>query len=151
MRAWLAAWAAITMRRRFALVTKPLPKAARDLWRAIGIVLVVAFALSSQQRVPGVVIVVVPLRSIVATRRIFRRIEQAHSIVVVLENKVNVPPALPRMLPHRLAEIIEDTRLTGSDDRVHGVQPQTVEAIIAHPHERVFDRKSAHLRHRIID
>ena len=63
MRRWLAARPATEMRRGLALEEEALLQHGGELGRAVGVeVLVVAFALAGQQRVEGVVSVVVPLR-----------------------------------------------------------------------------------------
>ena len=56
-----------------------------------------------------------------------------------------------RKCVHRLGEVGQDMRLARRDDGVHGVEPQPVEAIIAQPMQRVFDREGAHFRHAIVD
>ena len=69
------------------------------------IVAIIARVFAGQQHVPGVMIVVVPLRAIMAVRRLFARIEQAGAVVVVLEHEMDHAAALAAKLSDRLAEV----------------------------------------------
>src|SRR5262245_32012501 len=60
-------------------------------------------------------------------------------------------PVLLRVVPHSAAQILEQVRRTWRADRMHGVEPQPVEAIAVDPMQGVLDRKSAYLRHPIVD
>ena len=74
----LAAQLSAAMRGRLALIDKARAQRARDvLARRALIVAVVAVGFAGQQHVPGVMIIIVPLRAIFSPRRILVRIQQA--------------------------------------------------------------------------
>src|SRR6516164_4286104 len=50
-----------------------------------------------------------------------------------------------------LCEGEKDMRRARLDDGVHGVQPQSIETVVAQPMQCIFDCKDAHLRNAIID
>ena len=115
--------------------------------RRFAIVAVIARGLAGQQHMEGVVIVVVPLRAIFAVRRVGERIEQARLVGVVFQHQMNVPCGLGgEPAADGLAELRKQYRALGLGDRVHGVEPQAVEAKVAQPIERVLDCEPPHLR-----
>ena len=130
----LATRPAISVRRCLALITKPFRQAAREPRAAVEIVFVVTPLLAGQQHVPGVMIVVVPLSTIVAARGVFRRVEEARAVVVIFQNQMNMSAGLPCVVADGPAQLVENVRLPRSEDRVHGVEPQSVKAIVPHPH-----------------
>ena len=84
-------------RRGFTLVGKARRQHAREvIERPLHIVLVVAVTFAREQRVPGVVIVVVPLRATALLRRLFERIEQPCGVVIVFEHEMQLAPGLQR-------------------------------------------------------
>ena len=101
--------------------------------------------LAGQQNVEGVVIVVVPLRAILAARRIGERIEQARLVVVVFQHQMDVPAGLGRELANGFAQLAQQAGPARLDDRMHRIEPQPVEAIVVEPIQRVLDREGAHL------
>ena len=148
----LSAPAAAAMGRDLALVGESRGQRAHDVPGGIaGIVLIVAVALAGQQDVPGVMVVVVPLRTILASWRIGARIEQARPVVVVLQHQVNRSPGFGGECPDGAAELLQDRRLAGLDDRLHGVEAQTIEPVVPQPVQRIADGERAHLRHPIVD
>ena len=62
----------------------------------------------------GVMIVVVPLRAILAAGRIVRGIEQARLVVVVLQHEMDVPAAFAREVADGLAELVQQMRLAAA-------------------------------------
>ena len=57
---------------------------------------------------PGVVIVVVPLRAVFSVRRIGQRIEQARAVVVILQHEVDQPSGGGGEIPDRSTEVMQD-------------------------------------------
>ena len=49
------------------------------------------------------------------------------------------------------AEFVQHGDLAALVDRVHRVQPQSVEAVIAQPEQRILDREGPHVRNAIVD
>src|SRR5260370_11262499 len=58
------------------------------------VVAIISGLLAGQQHVPGMMIIIVPLRPILASRRVGARIEQARAIVVVLSHQMNAAAGL---------------------------------------------------------
>src|SRR5579884_2608607 len=104
--------------RDLALVSEALREAARNVRAGILIIAVIARAFAGEQNVPGVVIVVVPLRAVSAWR-----CEKTRGIVVVFEHEMNMPVALLRETPDRVRKLDKDVRFARLDDSVHRVQP----------------------------
>ena len=98
----LAAQLIVAMGRWFALIGETLRMCAHDMAPMIAVVAVIALGLAGQQHVPGVVIVVVPLRAIAAGRRVFVGREQTCAIVVVFQNEMDLPAGLARRARRRL-------------------------------------------------
>ena len=95
---------------------------------------------------PGVMIVVVPLRAIFAARRLLRGVEQAGAVVAVFQHEMDMPPGRVGELSGGDAEIVQHRDFAGlGQDVVGRIEPQPVEAIVAQPMQRVLDRESAHL------
>src|SRR5262245_50655256 len=140
------------MRRVLALIGKARTQHARDvIERPLHIVLVVPATFTREQRVPGVVIVIVPLRAIAPLRWLFERVEQACGVVVVLEHEMQLAPGLRRQLPDRAAEIAQERWLAALRNRMHGIETKPVEVVVREPMQRILDRKGTHLRHAIIN
>src|SRR5262249_34356746 len=99
----------------------------------VAVIPIVALAFAGQKHMPGVVIVVVPLRAIATDGRLFVRREQACAVVVIFKDKVDVPAACMREFSDRAAYVDEDIGFAASDDCVHGIEAQPVETIFAHP------------------
>ncbi len=141
-----------TMRRSFALIDKARPQCARDIVkRGALVVAVIAVGFGGQQHMPGVMIVVVPLRAVFAARRVLHGIQCARAVVVVLEHEMDVAAGLRGKLAHCDAEIMQHRDFALLGDGVHCVQAQPVEAIFAQPIQHILDREGAHLRHPVID
>ncbi len=119
--------------------------------RRAGVVLVIAFAFAGQQHVPGVVVVVVPLRAVLALRRVGARIEQARAVVVVFQHEVERPAGSGGKLADRAAELLQDRRPAGLDNGLHRVEAEPVEAIVLQPMQRVADGEAADFRDPIVD
>ena len=45
-----------------------------------------------------------------------------------------------------LGELLQDVLRRVVDERVHGVEPEPVDVVVAQPHQRVVDDVAAHLR-----
>ncbi len=106
---------------------------------------------SGQEDVPGVMVVIVPLRAIPALRRIFVRIEHGRAVVVVFQHQMDVPAGFGREIADGAAEIVQHRDLALFGNGMHRIQPQPVKTVLAQPVQRVFDREGAHLRHAVID
>src|SRR4051794_2911659 len=96
MRARLATALAATMRRRLALISEAVLHRAHQMRCGVAVVAVIARLFARHEHVPGVVIVVVPLRAVMAGGRLLARIENAGAVLVVLEHEMDEPPALTR-------------------------------------------------------
>src|SRR5215213_7494986 len=64
---------------------------------------------------------------------------------------MDLTAGLVREMAHGNTEIVQDRDLAGLRDRMYGVEPKSVEMIIAKPIQRVLDYESAHLWHTVID
>ena len=107
----LAAQLAAAMRRRLALIDKAGAERARNVAAAATReVAVIALGLAGQQHMPGMMIVVVPLRSVFAARRILSGIQQARSVVVVFKHEMNMPAGFRGEIADGAAEIIAASR-----------------------------------------
>src|SRR5437868_4780662 len=128
MAAWLAARPPLAIRGGLALVGKALRHRAHNVpgrravmlqeARILGgedprVILVVAPILAGEQHMPGVVIVIVPLCSVVSGRRVLVGRQEARAVVAILEDEMNVPAARTRECAHRATEVSEDMRLAG--------------------------------------
>ncbi len=87
----LAALCTFAMRGGLALVRKALRQDAGDVLRSVAVIPVVAGRFAGQQDVPGVMVVVVPLRTILAGRRVDFGRQEVRGIVVVLEHEMDMP------------------------------------------------------------
>src|SRR5262249_8202288 len=96
-------------------------------------------------------VIVIPLRTIFTLRRIGPRIEQARTVVVVLQHEMDYAPSGGSEPPDHSAQVMEDRGLPGFDDGMNGVEPQAVEMIPLEPVEGIVDREGAHLWNVIID
>ena len=120
--------------------------------RRIGVVvLVVAVVFAGQQNMPGVVIVIIPLCPVFSSRRIRFRVEQACTIIIVFQHEMNHAAGLSGKAADRRADLKQDRRLSRLDDRMDCVEPQTVEAIMLDPMQRILDREGADLLDPIIN
>ena len=68
-------------------------------------------------------VVVVPLGTVMALRRVGLRVEQARRIVVVLEHEMNLASALRREPADRHTQLMQQRRLARRDDGVDGIEP----------------------------
>ena len=147
-----AAPAAVAMRGRFALIRKARCQDPRQTRAGVGrIILVIARALAGQEHVPGVVIVVVPLRAILSARRVDAGIEQAHAVVVVFQHQMDRAAARGRQIAGRRAQFTQQHGLAGLGDCVNRIEPQAVEPVLLEPVQRIFNREGADLRDTIVD
>ena len=96
-------------------------------------------------------IVVIPLRTKEPGRRVHKWHEQACIIVIVFQNKMDVPSGRGCQGARGLAHLIEQHRTARLNDRMNGVEPQPVETVGVKPMQCVFDRKLTDLRDPIID
>ncbi len=119
--------------------------------RLRGVILIIALILSGQQTVPSVMVIVIPLRTIFTLRRIGPRIEQARTIVVVLQDEMDYAPSGGSEVPNHAAQVIEDRGPSRFGDGMNGVEPKAVETIALEPMKRIADREGADLRNAIID
>src|SRR5260370_10928942 len=119
--------------------------------RIRSVILIVALLLCGQQAVPSMVIVVVPLCAVFALRWIAERIEQARTVVVILQDEVDQPSSRGSEVPDRAAEVMQDRWLPCFHDGVNRVEAKAVESIASEPMQRIADRKGANLRDAIID
>src|SRR5262245_6596710 len=125
---------------------------ARDVSaRIVGVILIVSRVLSGQQDMPGVMVVVIPLRAVFSLRRIGARIEQARLVVVVLQDEMDRSPGGGGEMPDHAAEIMQDGRPAGLHQGMNRIEPQAVETIAPKPMQRIPDREGADLRNTIID
>src|SRR5262245_59796111 len=115
------------------------------------VILIVALILSRHQTVPRVVVIIVPLRSVFSLRRIGKRIEQARTVVVVLQDQVNQSSSFRSEVSHGLAEVLQDRWLPRFQQRMNRVEAKAVEAVALEPVERVADGESANLWDAISD
>src|SRR4051812_30243308 len=101
---------------------------------------------------PGAMIVVVPLGAIFSIRRLLLGIQQACAVVTVFEYEMNMSASGFGKLTRGNAEFVQHGLLARNrHDVVGGVQPKTVEAVVAQPAKRILDGKGAYLRHAIVD
>ena len=100
---------------------------------------------------PGVMIVVVPLRAVASARRILLGVQQACSVVIVFKHEMNMPAGLRGEIADNAAEIVQHRDFAELGDGVHGVEPQPVETVFVQPVQRILDGEGAHLRYPIID
>ena len=96
-------------------------------------------------------IVIVPLRAVFSPRRVLVRIQKARGIVVVLEHQMDVAAGFRGEFADANAEIVQHRGFAEFGDRMHRIQPQPVETVVAQPVQRVLDREGADLRHPVID
>lgn len=148
--AQLAARLSLAVRRWLALVGEAFGQCARNVLSRI-VVAVVPGVFAGQQHVPGVVVVVIPLRTIMPRRRVFVRCKQARDIVGVLQHEMNVAAALTRQSADRKAQVTQNVWFARCDDRMHRVETQPVEPVVTQPVHRVLDREPSHVRNAIVD
>src|SRR5260370_6041222 len=140
------------MRGWVTLIGKTRAQDASKMSRRIDlVVLVVSVLFAGQQNMPGVVVVIIPLCPIFSLRRIRSRVEQACTIIIVLQHEMNHAAGLGSKAADRRAELMQDRRLSRLDDRMDCVEPQTVEAIMLDPMQRILDRKGADLLDPIVN
>src|SRR6516164_35325 len=96
-------------------------------------------------------VIVIPLRTIFTLRRIGPRIEQARTIVVVLQDEMDYAPSCGSEVPHHPAQVIEDRGLPRFDEGRKSADRQAVKRIALEPVEGIVDREGAHLWNVIID
>ena len=140
------------MRGRLALIGETRSQRARDVVFGMRrVIAVIAFVFGRQQHMPGMVIVVVPLRAILPGQRLLRRVEQARLIVVILQHEMDQTPGVGCELADRMAQLMQHRDFAVAGDGVDGVEPQPIETIIAQPRDGVLDRVCARLRLHVID
>src|SRR5690348_13845348 len=89
--AGLAARLPIPIRRCLALIDKAGAERAPYVFKRRALVIaVIALRLAGQQDMPRVMVIIVPLCTIFAARRVFPGMQNAHLVVVVFEHEVNV-------------------------------------------------------------
>jgi len=138
--------------RDLALIDEAGGERARKIHARRLVIAVIAGMLAGQHHVPDVMIIVVPLATIFAVRRVLRSIEQAGAIVAVLQHEVDVASRGLGELAGGNAEVLQHGLLArDSHDVVGGVEPEAVEAVVAEPGQRVLDGKRAHLRQAVVD
>src|SRR5262249_25555277 len=96
-------------------------------------------------------VIVIPLRTIFTLRRIGPRIDQARTIMVVLQNETDYGPSWGSEGPDHPAQVIGDRGRPRFDEGMNSVEPQAVEMIALEPVEGIVDREGAHLWNVIID
>ena len=107
-------------------------------------VLVITLLLTGEQGVQRVVKIVVPLR-IQAVPSPLALAHEARVIAVALGDHPEVAAELGRQLIHARGDRLEDVQGRGIDDRVHRVEAQPVERILAQPHLRVVQHEASNL------
>src|SRR4029077_19680698 len=151
-KARLAARFAAAVFGRLALIDKARAKGAGDVTkRGALIVAVVALRFAGQPYVPGVVIIVVPLRSIIAAWRVLSGVEHVDAVGIVFEHQMDVASAASGNFTDRDAEVAEHGDFAGLHDAVHGIKAQPVETVFIEPVKRILDGEGANLRQAIID
>ena len=141
----LATQDSATMRGGLALIDKAGAECPCDVMkRRASIVAVIAVAFPGQQHMPGVVIVVVPLRAIFAARRSFVGIEQACCIVVVLQHQMNMPAGGAGEFADRLAQLMQQRNLARLGNGMDRIEPQPIEAVFVEPIKRILDGEGTH-------
>ena len=118
---------------------------------SVPVITVVVGLFASQENVPGVLVVVVPLRSVAAGGRILFRREKSRAVVIVFKDKMDVAAVLLRQCSDRKTEIVQDLRFTRRDDRMDRIEPQPIETVVAQPMHRILDEEPSHLWHAIVD
>ena len=97
-----------------------------------------------KEAVQGVVKIIRPVRvePVAAARR---GVHQPRIVQIALRDQHEAAIELLAQSPHRGGELFENVRRLEAEDGVHRVEPQSVEAVVAQPHERVVDDEAAHL------
>ena len=85
--------------------------------RLADVIAVIAAPLARQQHMPGVVIIIIPLRPVFSPRRIHSRIEQACTVIIILQHEMNHAAAVGGKAAYCVAELMQDGRLSRLDDR----------------------------------
>ena len=94
MAAGFAAGPAFPVCRCLALVGKAFGQCPFDVV-GVPVITVVAGLFASQKDVPGVMVVVVPLRSVMAGGRILFRREKSRAVIIVFKDKMDVAATPP--------------------------------------------------------
>src|SRR5436305_10956790 len=140
------------MRGWITLIGKTRRQDASKMSRRTGVVvLIIAVLFAGKQNMPGVVIIIIPLRPVFSPRRIHSRIEQACTVIIILRHEMNHAAALGGKAAYCVAELMQDGRLSRLDDRMDCVEPQTVKAIVLDPMQRILDREGADLLDPVIN
>src|SRR5579864_6648335 len=123
-----------------ALIDKSLRERTSELAdRIVGVVGVVAASLAGEDRMDGVMKIIIPLGAIKNGMPFPVSFEISRLVSIVLENEVNLSSA--GASPHRDRQRVEKMRCTDIFDRVDGVETQPVHMIFVEPIERVVDKK----------
>ena len=105
--------------RCFALIDEARGQRAGDVRdRRALVVAIIALALAGHQHAPGVMIIVVPLRAILALRRILRGVQNARAVVAVLQHQVNLAAGFRRKPAGGGAEIVQQREPARLDDAI---------------------------------
>src|SRR4029079_5738399 len=64
---------------------------------------------------------------------------------------MDVTTAFLRQRSGGKAEIVQDLRFTRRDNRMHSIEPQPVETVVAQPIQRILDEEAPYFRYAIVD
>ncbi len=124
-------------RRALPLPGKPFGQATRQQrcrQPRAGVVGVVPLMLAGHQNVQRVVIIIIPLGLVAAT-------QPARLVALVFQHQMHLPSTAHAGV-HFVAQLLQEGI---GIDRMHGIQPQPVEAVLVQPHQRVVDEETTHL------
>src|SRR5215469_10182786 len=142
--AGLAASSAFAKTGRLPLIVESIPQAALQvLHRAIGVVSVVAIVFTRDGNVQRMMDVVIPLRVIKAWSATGCPFEVARAIVIVFKHQVNLPPLIDPT-PDGLRQFDQYVPGRVIDERMHGVEAQSVEVKFTQPIECVVNEELAY-------
>src|SRR5690554_1768997 len=122
------------MTRRLALIGEPFDEATQETLGGSVEILVVAGRLAGHEHVHRMMEVVVPLRNVRARRTVAAPLEAPGLIRRILEHEMD--RASCDLALYGTCELGQEVRVRIVDDRVHGVEAQTVEAVLLEPEER---------------
>ena len=107
----------------------------------IGECRVIAFVLTRQQDMQSIMKIIAPLR-VVKPRPVLAPLEQVSLVGFVLKHQMHMP--LRQLSADGLGQFDKKMFVGVILERVYGIEPQPVKAIIAHPHEGIFDQELPH-------
>ena len=105
---------------------------------------VVARGLPGQSDVNGVVVVVAPLRG-ESVAAVVTRLDHHRIVEIGFGDQGERTSQASRQCVGLLREFLQQVHGSGVDQGVHGVQPQTVDAVFLEPHAGVVEDVAAHL------